>query len=83
MAQLAHDCPAPGDRWTGRGERRAGPAGGQPTFEPVISLLGTGWPFFAPQGSDTVVQWVHGQLLPVYPPSQALTKPIAEPAWTG
>jgi len=29
------------------------------------------------------VQWVHGQLLPVYPPAQALAKPIAKPAWAG
>ena len=42
MAQLAHDClvraPARSD-----GVRTA--AAGQPTFEPVIRLLGTGWPF--------------------------------------
>jgi branched-chain amino acid transport system substrate-binding protein len=37
----------------------------------------------APQGSDILVQWVHGQLLPVYPSAQALTQPIAKPAWTG
>ncbi len=60
----------------------------------IISVLHHGtWPtvegnlswnaYGAPQGSDTVVQWVHGQLLPVYPPAQALTKPIAKPAWTG
>ncbi len=50
-----------------------------PTVEGNLSWTAYG----APQGSDTVVQWVHGQLLPVYPPSQALTKPIAKPAWTG
>ena len=35
----------------------------------------------APQGADIVVQWVHGQLKPVYPPDQALATPIAKPAW--
>jgi len=35
----------------------------------------------APQGSDIVVQWVNGQLQPVYPPGQALAKPIAKPDW--
>jgi hypothetical protein len=29
------------------------------------------------------VQWVGGQLLPVYPSAQALAKPIAKPAWVG
>jgi branched-chain amino acid transport system substrate-binding protein len=37
----------------------------------------------APQGADIVVQWVAGKLQPVYPPDQALTAPIAKPAWTG
>jgi branched-chain amino acid transport system substrate-binding protein len=60
----------------------------------IISALHHGtWPtvegnlswdaYGAPQGSDIVVQWVHGQLLPVYPPAQALAKPIAKPAWAG
>jgi len=37
----------------------------------------------APQGEDIVVQWVEGRLRPVYPPDQALTEPIAKPAWAG
>jgi branched-chain amino acid transport system substrate-binding protein len=60
----------------------------------IISALHHGtWPtvegnlswdaYGAPQGSDIVVQWVHGQLLPVYPPAQALTQPIGKPAWAG
>jgi branched-chain amino acid transport system substrate-binding protein len=60
----------------------------------IISALHHGiWPtvegnlswdaYGAPQGSDIVVQWVHGQLLPVYPPAQALTQPIAKPSWAG
>jgi branched-chain amino acid transport system substrate-binding protein len=60
----------------------------------IISALHHGtWPtvegnlswdaYGAPQGSDIVVQWVRGQLLPVFPPAQALAKPIAKPAWTG
>jgi branched-chain amino acid transport system substrate-binding protein len=50
-----------------------------PTVEGNLSWDADG----APRGSDIVVQWVHGQLLPVYPPTQALTTPIAKPAWTG
>jgi branched-chain amino acid transport system substrate-binding protein len=53
--------------------------GSWPTVEGNLSWNADG----APQGSDIVVQWVGGQLLPVYPPAQALTKPIAKPAWTG
>ena len=60
----------------------------------IISALHHGiWPtvegnlswdaYGSPQGSDIVVQWVHGQLRPVYPPAQALAKPIAKPAWAG
>jgi len=60
----------------------------------IISALHHGtWPtvegnlswdaYGAPQGSDIVVQWVRGQLQPVYPPAQALTNPIAKPAWAG
>jgi branched-chain amino acid transport system substrate-binding protein len=60
----------------------------------IISALHNGtWPtvegslswdaYGAPKGSDTVVQWVHGQLMPVYPPSAAVAQPIAKPAWAG
>jgi len=60
----------------------------------IISALHHGtWPtvegnlswdaYGAPQGTDIVVQWVRGQLQPVYPPAQALTNPIAKPAWAG
>jgi branched-chain amino acid transport system substrate-binding protein len=35
-----------------------------------------------PQGSDLLVEWVHGKLLPVYPKSVALHAPTApKPAW--
>jgi branched-chain amino acid transport system substrate-binding protein len=50
-----------------------------PTVEGNLSWNADG----SPRGSDIVVQWVHGQLLPVYPTAQALTKPIAKPAWAG
>jgi branched-chain amino acid transport system substrate-binding protein len=50
-----------------------------PTVEGNLSWNADG----SPRGSDIVVQWVHGQLLPVYPSAQALTKPIAKPAWAG
>jgi branched-chain amino acid transport system substrate-binding protein len=53
--------------------------GSWPTVEGNLSWNADG----APQGSDILVQWVHGQLLPVYPSAQALTQPIAKPAWTG
>jgi branched-chain amino acid transport system substrate-binding protein len=36
-----------------------------------------------PQGQDLLVQWVNGKLLPVYPPSIALHKPVAKSAWAG
>jgi branched-chain amino acid transport system substrate-binding protein len=51
--------------------------GSWPTVEGNLSWDADG----APQGSDIVVQWVNGQLQPVYPPDQALAKPIAKPAW--
>jgi branched-chain amino acid transport system substrate-binding protein len=37
----------------------------------------------APQGSDTLVQWVGGQLRPVFPQNQALATPVAKPSWAG
>jgi branched-chain amino acid transport system substrate-binding protein len=36
-----------------------------------------------PQGEDLLVQWVNGQLVPVYPKSLALHAPIAKAAWGG
>jgi len=50
-----------------------------PTVEGNLSWDANG----SPLGSDLVVQWVGGQLLPVYPPAQALAKPITKPAWVG
>jgi branched-chain amino acid transport system substrate-binding protein len=50
-----------------------------PTVEGNLSWDANG----SPLGSDLVVQWVGGQLLPVYPTAEALTKPIAKPAWVG
>jgi branched-chain amino acid transport system substrate-binding protein len=50
-----------------------------PTVEGNLSWDANG----APQGADMVVQWVGGKLQPVYPPDQALTAPIAKPAWAG
>ena len=35
-----------------------------------------------PQGSDLLVEWVNGKLLPVYPKNVALHAPLApKPAW--
>jgi len=37
-----------------------------------------------PQGQDLLVEWVNGQLIPVYPPSVALHAPvITKPPWGG
>ncbi len=53
--------------------------GSWPTVEGNLTWDSDG----APQGSDILVQWVNGQLQPVYPPDQALANPIAKPAWAG
>ena len=38
----------------------------------------------SPRGSDLLVEWIGGKLLPVYPPSVALHKPVyPKPAWKG
>jgi branched-chain amino acid transport system substrate-binding protein len=50
-----------------------------PTVEGDLSWDANG----APQGRDIVVQWVSGQLQPVYPPDLALASPIAKPPWAG
>ncbi|MCU1455846.1 MAG: amino acid/amide transporter substrate-binding protein family [Acidimicrobiales bacterium] len=50
-----------------------------PTVVGTLAWDGDG----APQGTDIVVQWVRGQLRPVYPPDAALAKPIAKPPWAG
>jgi branched-chain amino acid transport system substrate-binding protein len=53
--------------------------GSWPTVEGNLTWNADG----ATQGSDIVVQWVGGKLLPVYPPAEAFAKPIAKPAWVG
>jgi branched-chain amino acid transport system substrate-binding protein len=53
-------------------------AGSWPTVEGVLSWNSIG----EPQGSDLLVEWVHGKLLPVYPKSVALHAPIQpKPPW--
>ena len=37
----------------------------------------------SPTGNSILVQWVGGNLLPVFPKSVALHKPIAKPKWHG
>jgi branched-chain amino acid transport system substrate-binding protein len=54
-------------------------SGTWPTVEGDLSWDADG----APQGADILVQWVGGQLQPVFPADQALTSPIAKPAWAG
>jgi branched-chain amino acid transport system substrate-binding protein len=53
--------------------------GAWPTVEGNLSWDADG----SPQSTDIVVQWVKGQLLPVYPPAQALAAPIVKPPWAG
>jgi branched-chain amino acid transport system substrate-binding protein len=50
-----------------------------PTVEGNLSWDANG----SPQGKDTIVQWVKGQLVPVYPPNVAVATPIAKPPWGG
>ena len=50
-----------------------------PTVEGDLSWDSNG----SPQGNDLVLQWIGGRLTPVYPPSEALTAPIAKPSWSG
>jgi branched-chain amino acid transport system substrate-binding protein len=53
-------------------------AGTWPTIEGNLSWNAYG----APNGSDLLVEWINGKLLPVYPPSVALHKPTyPKPAW--
>jgi branched-chain amino acid transport system substrate-binding protein len=52
-------------------------SGSWPTVEGVLRWNSIG----EPQGSDLLVQWVGGRLLPVYPKSVAAHAPIAKPAW--
>ena len=54
-------------------------SGSWPTVEGDLTWDSNG----TPQGADSVVQWIQGQLLPVYPPSAALSSPIAKPSWAG
>jgi branched-chain amino acid transport system substrate-binding protein len=52
--------------------------GSWPTVEGVLSWNSIG----EPQGSDLLVEWVNGKLLPVYPQKVALHAPTApKPAW--
>jgi branched-chain amino acid transport system substrate-binding protein len=53
-------------------------AGKWPTVEGVLSWNSVG----EPQGSDLLVEWVDGKLVPVYPKSVALHSPLApKPPW--
>jgi branched-chain amino acid transport system substrate-binding protein len=54
-------------------------AGTWPTVEGDLSWDADG----APKGDVILVQWVGGQLQPVYPQDQALTGPIGKPPWAG
>jgi branched-chain amino acid transport system substrate-binding protein len=53
--------------------------GSWPTVEGTLRWNAIG----EPQGSDLLVQWVSGKLLPVYPRSVALHAPVAKAAWAG
>ena len=61
----------------------------------IISTLHSGsWPtiegnlswdqYGSPQGSDMLVEWIGGKLLPVYPADEALHDPVyPKPNWGG
>ena len=51
-----------------------------PTIEGNLSCDANG----SPKGADSLVEWVGGKLLPVYPANVARHAPtIPKPAWTG
>ena len=53
-------------------------SGSWPTVEGNLSWDKYG----SPKGSDLLVEWIGGKLLPVYPPSVALHKPVyPKPVW--
>jgi branched-chain amino acid transport system substrate-binding protein len=53
-------------------------SGAWPTVEGYLSWNKYG----SPKGSDLLVEWIGGKLLPVYPPSVALHKPVVpKPGW--
>jgi branched-chain amino acid transport system substrate-binding protein len=55
-------------------------SGTWPSVEGNISWDANG----APQGSDMLLEWLSGKLVPVYPPSAALAKPVSpKPPWGG
>jgi branched-chain amino acid transport system substrate-binding protein len=55
-------------------------SGKWPTVEGYLSWDKYG----SPQGSDILVEWIGGRLLPVYPASVALHKPVVpKPSWKG
>ena len=55
-------------------------SGKWPTVEGYLSWDKYG----SPQGSDLLVEWIGGKLLPVYPASVALHKPVVpKPSWKG
>jgi branched-chain amino acid transport system substrate-binding protein len=38
----------------------------------------------SPNGDDLLVEWIHGKLLPVFPPKVAVAKPFSpKPPWGG
>jgi branched-chain amino acid transport system substrate-binding protein len=54
--------------------------GSWPSVEGNLSWNSAG----EPQGQDLLVEWVNGQLVPVYPPNVALHAPvIPKPNWGG
>ena len=55
-------------------------SGTWPTVEGNLSWNQYG----SPSGSTMLIEWIHGQLLPVYPPDEALHAPvIPKPPWGG
>src|SRR5450755_1645774 len=78
MAQLAHDCLVRHSRGSTRQRpRRAG----QPTFEPVIRLLGTGWPFFIALNIRCAWAWFQTSTSPTASVSEAPIGTVVVSGW--
>src|SRR6202042_1310463 len=78
MAQLAHDCLV--HRSRGAAWRRCGPPG-QPTFEPGIRLLGTGWPFFIASNIRWAWAWSQTRTSPTASVSEAPMGTVVVSGW--
>src|SRR5258705_9692394 len=64
------------------GQRRAGPRrAGQPTFEPVIRLLGTGWPFLIALNMRCTLAWSQTRTSPTASVSEPPMGTVVVSGW--